>query len=358
MMITTKFRFMVNGNYDRLDRPFVTTPRRRGWNAEKYACGLSQTSALCGHYPQRSTPSHDAPSMIETPLSHFEEHRQLLFGIAYRMLGSVTDAQDMVQETYLRWHKAADDAIRSPRAWLTTVLTRLCINQLQLARVKRETYVGEWLPEPLVDDRSVDPAESSMLADSLSLAFLVILETLNPTERAVFILREGFECEFSDIARIVEKSETNCRQLLARARKRIDERRPRYEVSRTDVEKLVPSFLEALKNGDLETMLTKMASNVVLVADSGAKPGALLRPLHGAETVSRAMINAVRKHGLGAEIRVAMVNGLPGVVRFEGDQAHAVLAFGIAGGRIQAVFVISNPEKLRHLRPPGERPPA
>ena len=164
--------------------------------------------------------------MTDQSAALFEEHRQLLFGIAYRMLGSVADAQDMVQETYVRWQQASEEDIRAPRGWLTTVITRLCISHLQLARVQRETYVGQWLPEPLVDERAANPADTATLADSLSLAFLVLLETLNPTERAVFILREGFECEFADIARMVEKSEANCRQILVRARQRIEARRP------------------------------------------------------------------------------------------------------------------------------------
>jgi RNA polymerase sigma-70 factor (ECF subfamily) len=297
--------------------------------------------------------------MTDQTLAVFEAHRRLLFGIAYRMLGSVTDAQDMVQETYLRWQQATGEAIRSPRAWLTTVLTRLCLNHLQLARVQRETYVGAWLPEPLVDEAASDPAGTSILADSLSLAFLVLLETLSPTERAVFVLREGFDCEFSDIARIVEKSEENCRQILARARQRIDERRPRYDASRADAEKLVAPFLAALRDGALGTMLAHLSENVVLVADGGAKPGALLRPLRGAETVARAMIAATRKHGgAEAEIRRATINGLPGLVRFYDGRAQAVLAFGVTGGRIAAVFVISNPEKLRHLNRPAPDPRA
>ena len=286
--------------------------------------------------------------MIDQTLSQFEEHRGLLFAIAYRMLGSVTDAQDMVQESYLRWQQAADESIRSPRAWLTTVVTRLCINHLQLARVKREAYVGEWLPEPLVDEQAGDPADASQLADSLSLAFLVLLETLSPTERAVFILREGFDCEFSEIARIVEKSEANCRQILARARKRIDERRPRYDVLRTDAEKILASFATALRNGDLETLIACLSDNVVLVSDSGGKPGALLRPIHGAEPVARVMIHVMRKHGSAGEIRPATINGLPGFVRFENGQAQGVLAFGIANGRIQALFSIATRDKLRH----------
>jgi RNA polymerase sigma-70 factor (ECF subfamily) len=289
--------------------------------------------------------------MTDSHLSLFEGQRQLLFGIAYRMLGSVADAQDMVQECYLRWHDAAHEAIRSPRAWLTTAITRLCINHLQSARVKRETYVGPWLPEPLVDERATNPADTAMLADSLSLGFLVLLETLSPDERAVFLLRESFDCAFADIAPIVGKSEENCRQLLARARKRIDEGRPRYDVSRTDADKLVGAFVAALKDGDLKTMLAHMAENVVLVADAGGRPGALLKPLHGASPVAHAMLHALRKHGVEpADIELATVNGLPGFVRFHETSAQAVLAFGVVGGHIAAVFVISNPEKLRHIR--------
>lgn len=300
--------------------------------------------------------------MIDRSPPLFEQHRSLLFGIAYRMLGSVTDAQDMVQETYLRWQQTPENSIRSPRAWLTTVVTRLCLNHLQSARVQRETYVGQWLPEPLIDTAAGDPADTSILADSLSLAFLVLLESLSPVERAVFILREGFECEFADIARMIEKSEENCRQILARARKRIDERRPRYAASPTDAEKLVPPFLAALRDGNFEAMLASLADNVVLVADGGNKPGALLRPLQGAPAVARAMLNAARKHGhLPADVRLARVNGLPGVVRYQDGRAHAVLAFGVTDGRIAAVFVISNPDKLRHLNPaprnPTENPP-
>ena len=282
--------------------------------------------------------------MPDPHLALFEEQRRRLFGIAYRMLGSVTEAQDMMQECYLRWHQAAAETIRSPQAWLTTVITRLCLNHLQLVRVKRETYVGPWLPEPLVDEQATDPASSSMLADSLSLAFLVLLETLSPTERAVFILREGFECDFADIARMVEKSEENCRQILARARKRIDEGRPRYDVSRSDAEKVVASYLMALGQNDLDAMLARLAENVVLVADAGGKPGAMLKPLHGAGPVAHAMLHAARNRGVGPEeFRLATINGLPGLVRFHNGRALAVLACGLVGGRIAAVFIISNP---------------
>jgi RNA polymerase sigma-70 factor (ECF subfamily) len=287
---------------------------------------------------------------MQQPPSPFEEHRGLLFGIAYRMLGSVTEAQDMVQESYLRWRRAAEEPIRSPRAWLTTVITRLCINHLQLERVKRETYVGPWLPEPLVDEPGGDPAAAAQLADSLSLAFLVLLETLSPTERAVFILREGFDYEFADIAAVVEKSEANCRQILARARKRIEQRRPRYEALRADADQLVAAFVAAVQSGDVEALMATMADDVVLVSDEGDKPGALRRPIHGAAPVARVMINVRRKLGSeGAEVRPATINGLPGFVRFRDGRAQGVLAFGITGGRIQALFSIANPDKLRHV---------
>lgn len=280
----------------------------------------------------------------------FEEHRRRLFDIAYRMLGSVTDAQDMVQETYVRWQQAAIADIRSPRAWLTTAITRLCLNHLQRARVQREAYVGPWLPEPLVDEYAPDPAEASQRDDTLSLALLVLLETLTPTERAVFILRESFDYEFSEIAEVVGKSETNCRQIMTRARKHVEKRRPRYDVSKTDVEKIVVSFLEALKTGDIATVLASMAENVDLVADAGDKPGALLRPLQGAQTVACAMAHAARKHYAPTdEMRRAVINGFPGVIRYREGQAQSVLALGIAGGRIRSVFIISNPDKLRHL---------
>lgn len=291
--------------------------------------------------------------MTNPSLALFEEHRQLLFGIAYRMLGTVTDAQDMVQDTYVRWQQVPPGEIRSPRAWLTTAITRLCINHLQLARVQRETYVGPWLPEPLVDEQAPDPAAVSQLADSLSLAFLVLLETLGPVERAVYVLREGFDCEFADIARIIGKSEANCRQILARARKRIDGRRPRYDVSRTEAEKLVAPFLEAMKSGDLETLIASMAEDVMLVSDAGDKPGALLRPMQGAGPIARVLVNVVRKVAAPTdEVRRVTVNGQPGVVRFRDGYAQGVFALGIVGGRIQSLFVISNPDKLRHLHRP------
>jgi RNA polymerase sigma-70 factor (ECF subfamily) len=283
----------------------------------------------------------------------FEEHRPLLFSIAYRMLGTVMDAQDMVQDTFIRWHQSTEQ-ILSPRAWLTTVLTRLCINHLNSARVKREAYVGSWLPEPLIEDRDGQPAGNAELADSLSLAFLVLLETLTPTERAVFILREVLDYEFSEVASVVGKEEANCRQILIRARKRVHDRRPRFDASPTQAEELMQRFHQAVTNGELENLINLLAEDVVFVSDGGGKSKAFLKPVHGAAAIARPMINATRKFRTATqEIVHALINGLPGFVTFEGRNAVRVMAFGILGGRIQAIFVISNPDKLGHLARPS-----
>jgi RNA polymerase sigma-70 factor (ECF subfamily) len=288
--------------------------------------------------------------MTTQALDIFQEHRELLFGIAYRMLGTVMDAQDMVQDTFLRWQRTSLDEVKSPRAWLTTVITRLCINHLKSARVQRETYIGTWLPEPLVERES---AENAQLADSLSLAFLVLLETLTPTERAVFILREVLNCEFSEIATIVKRSEVNCRQVLARARKHIEERRPRFDASPEQAEELMLRFQRAVINGEIENLLSTLASDVVLVSDGGGKAPALLAPIQGAETLARVVINGTRRfRSKTEELLQATVNGLPGLVSFEGERAVRVMAFGISGERIRMLFVITNPDKLRHLTRP------
>ena len=290
--------------------------------------------------------------MNETDLKAFNEHRSLLFSIAYRMLGAVMDAEDMVQETFLRWQNTDREDVQSVKAWLSTVITRLCINHLNSARVQRETYVGPWLPEPLVTELSIDSFEISSLSDSLSLAFLVLLENLNPTERAVFILREVFRYEFSEIAPIVEKTEENCRQILARARKHVETRRPRFDTSPEKAEELITNFQQAVLTGKLDNLLSLLAKDVVLVSDGGGKARAVLRPVIGDDHVARLLIGATQKFGSKTQIlRNAQINGLPGFVSFEGNQATRVIAFGIRNGRVQSLFIVTNPDKLRHLRP-------
>ena len=280
----------------------------------------------------------------------FEEHRQLLFGIAYRMLGAVADAEDMVQNTFLRWQGARHTEVKSPRAWLTTVITRLCINHLKSARVQREKYVGPWLPEPMVTEFEPERLENTKLADSLSLAFLVLLESLTPTERAVFVLREVFNYEFSEIGPIVEKSEANCRQILTRARKQVEERRPRFDASPEDAERLIHQFGLAVRTGNIEELLNMLAEDVIFVSDGGGKARAVLRPIYGADCVSRLLVEATRKFGSTTETtHPAIINGLPGTISFEGGRATRVVAYGVRAGRVHSLFVITNPDKLRHL---------
>jgi len=292
--------------------------------------------------------------MAADALGTFNEYKTLLFSIAYRMLGTVMDAEDMVQETFMRWQNSAHDKIQSPKAWLSTVVTRLCINHLKSARVQREMYVGPWLPEPLVAGMGVDPGENAKLSDSLSLAFLVLLESLTPTERAVFVLREVFNYEFADIAPIVEKTEANCRQILARARKSVEERRPRFDVAPEDAEQLIQQFQQAVMTGDLENLLNLLTKDVVLVSDGGGKAQAVLRPILGPDHVARLLIGATRKFGSQTQTsRHATVNGLPGLIAFENDRPIRVLALGIRDGRIHSLFIVTNPDKLRHLTRPA-----
>lgn len=289
--------------------------------------------------------------MVADCVVTFNEHKTLLFSIAYRMLGTVMDAEDMLQETFLRWQNCEQAKVESPKAWLATVVTRLCINHLKSARVQRETYVGPWLPEPLVAGMGVDPGENAKLSDSLSLAFLVLLETLTPTERAVFVLREVFGYEFSEIAPIVEKTESNCRQILARARKSVEERRPRFDASPEEAEELIQKFEQAVLTGNLEDLLSLLAKDVVLVSDGGGKARAVLRPILGADHVGRLLLGARKKFGSKTQVlRHAAVNALPGIISFEGNQVLRVMAFGIRHGRVHSLFIITNPDKLRHIR--------
>jgi RNA polymerase sigma-70 factor (TIGR02957 family) len=285
-----------------------------------------------------------------------DELRPRAFAIAYRMLGSVSEAEDVVQEALLRLHRARREGerIESPRAYVSTVVTRLGIDQLRSARRSRETYVGEWLPEPLLTSDEDDPARRAELADSLSLAFLVLLETLSPEQRAVFLLREVFDYPYDEIAGIVGKSEANVRQLAVRARRRVDERRPRFEASREQRDGLADRFFAAVQEGDLEGLEALLAEDVVLHGDGGGKAPALARALHGAPRVARTLATWARQGERigGATMRRVQVNGQPGVQLLDREgRIIAVMALDIAGGRVQGVRSVVNPDKLRHLGP-------
>jgi len=284
------------------------------------------------------------------------ELRPVVFGIAYRMLGSFSEAEDAVQEAFLRLHRATREGqrIESRRAYLATVVTRLCIDYLRSARVRRERYVGEWLPEPLIGAEDADPARHAELADSLSVAFLLLLERLSPEQRAAFLLREVFDYPYAEVARIVDTSEANARQLVSRARKHVDEGRPRFEPSQELRDELAKRFLAAMEEGDLAGLENLLAEDVVLHGDGGGKVPALARPVKGRKRVARtlrAWAKAAARIG-GVTMRPVVVNGQPGAMSFDADGGLInVLALEVVDGRVQAVSSVVNPDKLGHLGP-------
>ncbi len=284
----------------------------------------------------------------------FGELRPLLFSIAYRMLGSVMDAEDVVQDAYVRWREASDTDVRSPRAYLATMVTRLCINQLRSARVQREVYVGPWLPEPLVTEPTPDPSSSLELAESLSMAFLVLLERLSPIERAVFLLHEVFDFEYAEIARIVEKTEANCRQILTRARKHVGAPRARFEADPRQAEGLMQRFTQAAGAGDMDGLLAVLAGDITLWADGGGKvPGAALKPVRGATSVARFVMGIMRRIvPPETTVRPAEINGQPGFIAYVTGRPQAALIFDIRDERIHTIYAIGNPDKLQTLPKP------
>jgi RNA polymerase sigma-70 factor, ECF subfamily len=285
----------------------------------------------------------------------YESLRPLLFSIAYRMVGSVSEAEDIVQEAYLRHHRAVsagDTEVQAPKAWLSAVTTRLAIDHLRSARVRRETYVGPWLPEPLMTDPAPDPSEQAEMSDSLSIAFLAVLESLSPVERAVYLLREVFGYGYDEIARVVDRSEDNCRQLATRARRHIEAHRPRFAVPRERQEELTERFMEAVQTGDDEALVAMLAEDAVAYTDGGGKVRAAPRPIAGREQVARFLVVSARR---GAKltpfsVQNASVNGRPGRVLVGEDGAVVgVLEIDVDGDLIRAVRIVNNPDKLRHL---------
>jgi RNA polymerase sigma-70 factor, ECF subfamily len=283
------------------------------------------------------------------------ELRPLLFSIAYRMLGSASDAEDIVQEAFLRFHRetGAGTQVESPKSYLSAVTTRLCIDQLRSARVRRESYVGTWLPEPLLTEETSDAERHAETADSLSMGFLVLLESLTPVERAVFLLREVFEYDYDEIASVVGKSEDNCRQIAVRARQHVQAGKPRFEASKAEREELARRFFEAAGDGDVESLVEMLAADVVAYADGGGKGFAFPKPVYGREKVVRALTaGAARGRQLGVvAIRRAEINGQPGALFLDADGVPiAAISLDIVDGQVQTMHAVSNPEKLEHLR--------
>ncbi len=284
----------------------------------------------------------------------FQQHRPVLLGVAYRMLGRVADAEDVVQEAWLRWASADAEAVRSPKAFLVRVTTRLAIDRLRSAQSRRETYVGPWLPEPLPTDVSSalepDAAERVTLGESVSLALLVVLESLSPLERAVFVLREAFGFPYAEIATVLDRGEPAVRQLAGRARSHVAERRPRYEVDPAQQRDLTERFLEAARKGDMAALLELLAPDARLIGDGGGKAKAPMRTITSATKVSRFFAAIVQQSGLGAQLNFLELNGGPAVLAVV-DGAGVVMQLDVADSRIQCVYLIANPDKIAHLLP-------
>ncbi len=285
--------------------------------------------------------------MLET----FNTHRQKLFGIAYRMLGRVSEAEDMLQEVWLRWQKQELTEIKSPQAWLVSTMTRLCIDHLRLARHERETYYGVWLPEPLVlNQESVPSAENhAELADSLTTAFMLMLETLNPTERAVFLLREVFEYDYADTAAAVGKSEANCRQIVRRAKTQITTQTQDGAAPNEQARRITEQFFAATTSGEMGDLLALLMEDVTIYNDGGGKVKAAGLPIRTADKVSRFLIGIQRNLPADTRAQFAVINHMPGLLLLSQGHIYATMSFELAEGRVQNIYGVWNPEKLAHL---------
>ncbi|MET9773122.1 RNA polymerase sigma-70 factor [Streptomyces sp. NPDC006367] len=282
----------------------------------------------------------------------FEEHRPVLLGVAYRMLGRLADAEDVVQEAWLRWSRAERSEVREPRAYLVRVTTRLAVDRLRQIKARGETYVGPWLPEPYATDFGdavPDTAERAVLADSVSLAVLVVLESLSPLERAVFVLREAFGYPYAEIAAMLERGEAAVRQLAGRARRHVEERRPRYDVDPAQRRDLTERFLAAAADGDLAGLMALLAPDVRLVGDSGGKSRAPLRVLESSDKVARFLVGIARKGLPDVGFRILELNGGPALLVLSAGKPDSVIQLDVADGRVQSVYIVRNPDKLRSL---------
>ncbi|MFJ2737704.1 MULTISPECIES: RNA polymerase sigma-70 factor [unclassified Streptomyces] len=288
----------------------------------------------------------------DTGTEVFEEHRPVLMEVAYRMLGRVADAEDVLQEAWLRWSAADRSAVREPRGYLVRVTTRLAIDRLRRIKASGESYVGPWLPEPLVTDLAQtvpDAEERAVLADSVSLAVLVVLETLSPLERAVFVLREAFGYPYAEIAALLDRGEPAVRQLAGRARRHVGERRPRYEADPDQRRDLTERFLAAAADGDLEGLMSLLAPDARLVGDSGGKARAPLRVLESADKVGRFLVGVAHEGITDPSVRFLEINGGPAVLMLSGGKPDSVFQLDVGDGRVQVVYIVRNPDKLRSL---------
>lgn len=281
----------------------------------------------------------------------FESNRPVLFGVAYRMLGSAADAEDLVQETWLKWRTASVEALRSPRSWLVTVITRLCLDQLRSARARREQYVGPWLPEPITVAMAPEPGPevAADAVETIDLAFLVMLERLGPVERAAFVLHDVFAFSHDEVAEVVGKSTAACRQVLHRARARLQESRKRFDASAAERERLTRAFLRAAGAGDMEALVAILAEDVALYSDGGGKALAALKPIYGRHRIANFAVTTARKYADIARFEPALLNGGPGLLMYEGGELTGAYVLGCSEGRVHEVWIMRNPDKLAGL---------
>ncbi|MDZ4381943.1 MAG: sigma-70 family RNA polymerase sigma factor [Parvibaculum sp.] len=284
----------------------------------------------------------------------FERHRARAFGVAYRILGSASDAEDVVQEAWFRWRGSDISAIRNPEAWLVTTVARLGIDQLRAARARRETYVGSWLPEPIVTaarETEPTPEERLSLADDISMALLHVLERLAPEERAAFLLHDAFDYDYGELAALLGKSEAACRQTVSRARKRVQDAHPRFDTSAREHLRLANAFSAAIARADPQALIDCLSEDVIFYSDGGGKAIAALNPLFGPDHVTRFFMGILKKRPQNFVTLPATVNGLPGFVMQDDAGVHAALGFGVSDGRISTLYMIRNPDKLTRIEP-------
>jgi RNA polymerase sigma-70 factor (ECF subfamily) len=311
----------------------------------------------------------NSPNAISDPAASFEQYRRRLLGLAYRMFGSMTDAEDAVQETYLRWHGVDRDHVLDPRAFLMTTTTRICLDLLTSARARHEEYVGPWLPEPVTDTAALAPDSRTELAEDLSIALLLTLDRQSPLERAAFLLHDVFDFSFTEVATTLERSEAACRQLASRARSHVREARPRGATASprcaeidTKHAQLIAAFGAAAQSGDLNALMQLLASDVRVVTDGGGKVRSALEVIEGAEHAARFLVDVSRQRPGqwwrdDFTVRLAIINGLPGVIVDAPEGPMQTAAFEIEGDVVRALYVVRNPDKLRHVAP-ASAPPA
>jgi RNA polymerase sigma-70 factor (ECF subfamily) len=276
----------------------------------------------------------------------FAQHRPRLFGLAYRMLGSAADAEDIVQDAFVRWLQADEEQVHSPGSYLSTVVVRLCIDQLRSARARHETYTGPWLPEPVPSAQFGDSGDSAILKESLSFAFLLMLQRLSPVERAVFLLREVFDYDYAEIAEMLDKSEANCRQVLHRAHRRLDQEEIRFAVTPEQQRQVTEQFVRAATSGDMEGLLNLLTEDAVFTSDGGGIVPAGRRAVHGRDNVARGTLGGLSKLPAGLVVQIEDVNGQPAIAGYHAGRCIGVGLLDVIGGQVRNVYLVLNPAKL------------